>query len=122
MTEARLDIAIEDIRSVSGFEAVILTDLRGEILSAVRGSDTPPETLNGLLQVAEQVVIRASDRGQRLPLPGESEFFDWDGRRVVCRWFTARRPGVVVALVPKGKAYRWAMGRLVKEIQRLIGM
>jgi len=59
MTEARLDIAIEDIRSVSGFEAVILTDLRGEILSAVRGEETPAETLNGLLQVAEQVDVAA---------------------------------------------------------------
>ena len=122
MTEARLDIAIEDIRSVSGFEAVLLTDLQGEILSAVRSDDVPPEVLGALLQVAEQVVIRASDANQKLTVPGESEFFDWNGRRVVCRWFKARRPGVVVALVPKGKAYRWAMGRLVKEIQRLIGV
>ena len=120
MPEARLEIAIEDIRSASGFEAVVLTDLRGEILSAVRSEGTPPEALDAMLDVASQVAVRATDK-IGLSKAGESEFFDWDGRRVVCRWFQARKPGVVVALIPKGKTYKWAMSRLVREIQRLIG-
>jgi hypothetical protein len=56
-----------------------------------------------------------------MPEIDESEFFDWEGRRVVCRWFEAQRPGVVVVLVPKNKSYKWAMNRMVKELQRLIG-
>ena len=70
--------------------------------------------------MATQLAARDEDR-TRLADQGESEFFDWEGRRVVCRWVEARKPAVLVVLVPKAKSYKWAVGRMVKEVQRLIG-
>ncbi len=117
MPESRLAAAIEDIRIQSGFDAAVLVDMDGVILAAVHSADTEPGTLDMLFQVASQVTARAEKNGKG----GESEFFDWEGRRIVCRWFKARRPGVLVLLVPKGKSYKWATNRMVKELQHLIG-
>ena len=120
MPETRLYVAMEDIRVQSGFDAAVLTDLDGNVLSAVHSRDIPTDTIDILLAVAEQVAARSEDK-KAMNVGGESEFFDWEGRRIVCRWFQARKPGVLVVLVPKGKSYRWAANRMVKEIQHLIG-
>src|SRR5688572_11304033 len=116
MTEMRLEIALEDIRVQSGFDLAVLTDLHGNILAMSQAKETPYEAANILLQIASQVAAQSQEGGA--PVSGESEFFDWDGRRIVCRWFEARIPGVLVVLVPKGKSYKWAVGRMVKEVQR----
>jgi hypothetical protein len=118
--ETRLYVAMEDIRVQSGFDAAVLTDLDGKLLSAVRSSDILEDTIDILLLVAAQIAARSED-AKAMETSGESEFFDWEGRRIVCRWFEARKPGVLVVLVPKGKSYRWAANRMVKEIQHLIG-
>jgi hypothetical protein len=119
MTETRLNIALEDIRGQSGFDLAVLTDLSGNILALSQAKEIPTGADNILLKIASQIAEQAQERGASLT--GESEFFDWDGRRIVCRWFEARIPGVLVVLVPKGKSYKWAVGRMVKEVQRLIG-
>jgi hypothetical protein len=133
MAETRLEIALEDIRQQSGFDAVLLTDTQGIMLAESQESGVPEQTITLLHRVANEVATQiaaqtaATASGAISPTvpesaSGESEFFDWDGRRVVCRWFEARRPGILVVLVPKGKSYKWAIGRMVKEMQRLIGM
>ena len=120
MPETRLYVAMEDIRVQSGFDAAVLTDLDGKLLSAVHATEVPEDTIDILLLVAGQIAARSDDK-KAMDSTGESEFFDWEGRRIVCRWFQARKPGVLVVLVPKGKSYRWAANRMVKEIQHLIG-
>lgn len=111
---------MDDIRLQSGFDAAVLVDMEGKMLAEVHSPETQPVTVDTLLQVANQVTVRAEDR-TGVGASGESEFFDWDGRRIVCRWFKARKPGVLVLLVPKGKSYKWATNRMVKELQHLIG-
>src|SRR5262245_45343385 len=105
MTETRLEIALEDIRVQSGFDLAVLTDLRGSILAMAQAKDIPVGADQILLQIATKVALQTQESGA--PLSGESEFFDWDGRRIVCRWFEARIPGILVVLVPKGKSYKW---------------
>lgn len=119
MAEPRLYALIEEIRSQSEFEAAVLVDLDSNILAECRQQGTSQETLDVLTQIGGQAAERVGE--SNTPGNGESEFFDYEGRRVVCRWFEAERPGVVVALVPKNKSYKWAMNRMVKELQRLIG-
>ena len=119
MVEPRLFSLVEEIRRQSEFEAAVLIDLDSNLLAESRESGMSQETLDTLSQIADQVAERVNET--ELPESGESEFFDWDGRRVVCRWFEARRPGVLVVLVPKNKSYRWAVNRMVKELQNLIG-
>src|SRR5215470_4254665 len=119
MAEPKLYALIEEIRSQSEFEAAILVDLESNILAETRQPGTSQETLDVLTQIGEQAAERISESDT--PESGESEFFDYEGRRVVCRWFEAERPGVLVVLVPKNKSYKWAMNRMVKELQRLIG-
>jgi hypothetical protein len=119
MIDPRLHSVVEEIRRQSEFEAAILTDLDSNILAESKESGTSQETLDVLSQIADQVAGRLSETG--MPESGESEFFDWEGRRVVCRWFEAQTPGVLVVLVPKSKSYRWAMNRMVKELQHQIG-
>ncbi|MEP7285698.1 MAG: hypothetical protein ABI947_08020 [Chloroflexota bacterium] len=118
MPETRLGVALEDIRAQSGFEAALLIDRTGSVLASTHAPESSPESLEVLLQVALHAAGRA-ESGKSVA--GESEFFDWESRRVVCRWFQARKPGVLVVLVPKGKSYKWAVNRLVRELQRLIG-
>ncbi len=120
MAESRLAAAMDDIRVQSGFDAAVLIDMEGKMLAEVHSPETQPNTVETLLQVASQVTVRAENKSG-VEASGESEFFDWEGRRIVCRWFKARRSGVLVLLVPKGKSYKWATNRMVKELQHLIG-
>ena len=118
-----LDTLVEQVRVDAGFEAVLLTDLRSHVLAAARSDDTTPETLDSLLDVATRIAARSEDRS-RLADAGEITFFDWEGRQVICRWFTARQPPQVyllVILAPRGKPHKRATGHLVREVQRLSG-
>ncbi len=116
-----LETVIEQVRAEAGFEAALITDLKGTILAAARADDTPPETVGALLDVAMRIVARPEDRA-KLADVGESTFFDWEGRQVICRWFTRRKPPeprLLVVLAPRGKPYKRAVSVLVKEAQRL---
>jgi hypothetical protein len=118
-----LDTLVEQVRVDAGFEAVLLADLQGRILAAARSDATTPETLGSLLDVATRMAARAEDRS-RLADAGESTFFDWEGRQVICRWFTAYQPPPVhllVILAPRGKPHKRAASHLVREVQRLSG-
>ena len=119
MPDTRLVGLMEEIRRQSEFEAAVLVDADSTLLAECQEPGTSQEALDILTEIAEQVAERISQSG--MPESGESEFFDWEGRRVVCRWFEARNPGVLVVLVPKSKSYRWAVNRMVKELQRTIG-
>ena len=119
MVNTRLGGIVDEIRRQSEFEAAILIDLDSNILAESMEPGTNRQTLDTMSQIADQIAERVSEN--ETPENGESEFFDWDGRRVVCRWFEAETPGVLVALVSKSKSYRWAMNRMVKELQRQIG-
>jgi hypothetical protein len=116
-----LDDLVEQARADAGFEAVLLADLQGHILAAARDDETTPETLDSLLDLATRMATRPEDRS-RLADAGEITFFDWEGRQVVYRWFTARQPPQVhllVILAPRGKPHKRAAGHLVREVQRL---
>jgi hypothetical protein len=113
--------AIEQIRSEAEFEAVLLTDLQGGIVAAARSDDATPETLGALLDVAQRIATRPDDRA-KLAAAGESTFFDWEGRRVICRWLTLptkQEPYLLVVLAPHGKAYKRAVSQLAKELRQL---
>ena len=116
-----LESMIEQVRAEAGFEAALLLDLQGRILAAARGDETSPETIGALLDVAMRIVARPEDRA-KLAEVSESTFFDWEGRQVVCRWYTRNKPPeprLVVVLAPRGKPYKRAVGLLVKEAGRL---
>jgi hypothetical protein len=114
---------IEQSRSEAEFEVVLLTDLQGQIVAAARSDDATPETLGALLDVAGRIAARPDDRS-KLAAAGESTFFDWDGRRVICRWLTlsnASEPLLLVVLAPQGKAYKRAVSQLAKELRKGAG-
>jgi hypothetical protein len=116
-----LETLIEDVRTQAGFEAALIIDLKGSILAAARADDTMPETVGALLDIALRIAARPEDRA-KLADVGESIFFDWDGRQVICRWFTRRKssePRLLVVLAPRGKPYKRAVSLLVKETRRL---
>lgn len=116
-----LETLIEQVRAEAGFEAALITDLKGAILATARADDTPPETVGALLDVAMRIVARPEDRAKLADI-GESTFFDWEGRQVICRWFSRRKPPeprLLVVLAPRGKPYKRAVSLLVKEAQRL---
>ncbi len=116
-----LEMLIEQVCAEAGFEAALITDLKGNILAAARSDDTPPDMVGALLDVAMRIAARPEDR-VKLADVGESTFFDWEGRQVICRWFTRRKPPeprLLVVLAPRGKPYKRAVKLLVKEAQRL---
>jgi hypothetical protein len=116
-----LETLIERVRAEAGFEAALITDLRGSILAAARADDTPPDMVGALLDIAMRIVARPEDRA-KLADVGESTFFDWEGRQVICRWFRRRKPPeprLLVVLAPRGKPYKRAVSLLVREAQRL---
>lgn len=116
---------LERARSDAEFEAILLIDLGGHVLSAARSDDIAPDTIEALLDVALRIVARPEDR-VRLAEVGESTFFDWEGRQIVCRQFlplqhTGTEPLVFVVLAPRGKTYKRALSGLVRDFQRVLG-
>jgi hypothetical protein len=116
-----LDTLLEQIRAQAEFEALLLTDLKGNVIAAARSDEAAPESIGGLLDVAMRIAARPDDR-QQLASVGESVFFDWAGRQIICRWFTVKdQPRLFVILAPHGKPYKRAATQLVKEAQRALG-
>jgi hypothetical protein len=112
---------LEQSRNEAEFEVVLLTDLQGGIAAAARSDGATPEMLGALLDVAQRIAARPDDRA-KLAAAGESTFFDWEGRRVICRWLilpTTQEPHLLVVLAPHGKAYKRAISQLAKELRQL---
>ncbi len=115
------DARLEEIRAQAEFEALLLTDLTGNVIAAARSDDAAPETIGGLLDVAMRIAARPDDRAQ-LAAVGESVFFDWGGRQIICRWFTVKeQPRLFVILAPHGKSYKRAATQLVAVAKRELG-
>ena len=115
------DAQLEEIRAQAEFEALLLTDLTGNVIAAARSDDAAPETIGGLLDVAMRIAARPDDR-QQLATVGESVFFDWEGRQIICRWFTVKeQPRLFVILAPHGKPYKRAATQLVATAKRELG-
>jgi hypothetical protein len=112
-----LDEQIKEIRAETGWEAVLLTGPDGKILSAARADSTTPEMLDALLSLALRIAARPEDRAA-LAKTGQSTFFDWEGRRVICRYLDTPAPRLLIILAPRGTSYKRAANRLA----RLIGM
>ncbi len=112
-----LDETIEQVRAEAGWEAVLLTDLKGKITGSARADDTAPEMLDALLHMALRVAARPEDRAA-LAKTGQSTFFDWEGRQVICRYIDpqAPTPYLLILLVPHSKAYVRAAARLVRRL------
>ncbi|MCC7448077.1 MAG: hypothetical protein IT324_11715 [Anaerolineae bacterium] len=116
-----LDPLLEQTRANADFEAILLTDLNGVLIASSRGDETPPEMLEALLDLAARIAARPDDKVQ-LAAVRESEFFDWEGRRVICRWFTMGSPAqsrlLVVLAQNNSKPYKRAISGLVKQIRQ----
>ncbi len=107
--------ALTDSRAGTVFDIVLLTDNTGALLAADWSETVSPESFQSLLALAQRVVSQTN--GLNIPA-GESHFFDWDGRQVVCRPFIANdRSWLLVALAPPRGAYQQALGRLIKQLQ-----
>jgi hypothetical protein len=112
---------MEQSRSEAEFEVVMLTDLKGQIIAAARSDEATPETLGALLDVAGRIAARPDER-TKLAAAGESTFFDWDGRRVICRWLKlsgTSEPHLLIVLVPHGKAYKRAVSQIAKQLRQI---
>jgi hypothetical protein len=112
-----LDNLLEQARDEAGFVAVILTDMDGKIVASARDDDTSPEMLGALLDIAMRITKSPEERA-KLVTAGESAFFDWEGRQVVCRWLDKPQPRLFVILAPRGKAYKRVLSTLVKAVQQ----
>jgi hypothetical protein len=110
-----LDGQIEEIRAEAGWEAVLLTDPDGKIVSAARADSTTPEMLDALLSLALRIAARPEDRAA-LAKTGQSTFFDWEGRRVICRYIDAPASRLLIILTPRGTSYKRAANRLVRLV------
>ncbi len=109
--------ALTDTRAGTVFDIVLVTDSAGALLAADWSEAVSPETFSALLALAQRVTSRP-DGLDALTASGESHFFDWDGRQVVCRPFAAMDGSwLVVALAPPRGAYKQALGRLIKQLQ-----
>jgi hypothetical protein len=116
-----LQDTMEQIRSQAEFVAVLLTDLKGNVMAAVRSDDASPDSIGALLDVSTRIAARPDDR-QKLAAVGESVFFDWEGRQIICRWFTVKdQPRLFVILAPHGKPYKRAASQLIGAAQREMG-
>jgi hypothetical protein len=115
-----LDDLAEQVRAESGFEVILVTDLKGSIIASARDDETSPDTLGALLDVATRITVRPEDRAD-LAAEGESVFFDWEGRQVICRWLAMRHPRLLVILAPRGAAYKRAISRLIKQAGGALG-
>ncbi len=121
MSLDELEALLEQIRAQAEFEALLLTDLKGNVIAAARSDDAAPESIGGLLDVATRIAERPDDR-QQLASVGESVFFDWEGRQIICRWFTVKDdPRLFVILAPHAKPYKRAATQLVGAAKRILG-
>ena len=66
--------------------------------------------------------IQGDPNRQQLAAVGESVFFDWEGRQIICRWFTVKdQPRLFVIMAPQAKPYKRAAAQLVTTAKRLLG-
>ncbi len=115
-----LESILENARTEAEFEAILLTDFDGHILSAARSDDISAEVVGALLDAATRFAANPEDRA-RLGDSGESTFFDWEGRQMIYRWFMAgTQRCLLVILSPHGRAYKRAVGQLVRQTQRAL--
>lgn len=115
-----LETQVEGIRAEAGFDAVLIADLKGKIVAVARADDTSPEMLEALLDMATRIATRPEDR-EALADTGESSFFDWEGRQIVCRRFEAHGPRLLIMLSAKRKPHKRAAARLIKAAQNVLG-
>jgi hypothetical protein len=109
--------ALADTRAGTAFDIVLVTDNTGALVAGDWSETVAPDSVTGLLALAQRVTDDPNNFNV-LAESGESHFFDWDGRQVVCRPFeVADQPWLLVALAPPRGSYKQALGRLIKQIQ-----
>jgi hypothetical protein len=109
--------ALSDTRAGTAFDIVVVTDNTGALVAADWSDNVSGDTFSALLALAQRVVNRPNGVSA-LVESGESHFFDWDGRQVVCRPFeVVDQPWLLVALAPPRGTYKQALGRLIKQLQ-----
>ncbi len=99
--------------------AVLLTDSSGQPLGMDGDNDLPPDTFEALADLARRVIDRQT--GLVAAKARTIEFFDWEGRQVICRAFLADdRPWLLAALTPPQKSYKQALTKLIKRLQAIL--
>lgn len=109
--------ALSGTRAGTAFDILLVMDNAGALVAADWNEANSTETVSALLALAQRILNRPNGLNA-LAEAGETHFFDWDGRQVICRPFeVADQPWLLVALTPPRGAYKQALGRLIKQLQ-----
>jgi|SRR5579864_2697153 len=109
--------ALSGTRAGTAFDIILVTDSAGALVAADWNESVAPDTFSALLALAQRVLDRPNGLNA-LVESGETHFYDWDGRQVVCRPLeVVDQRWLLVALAPPRGAYKQALGRLIKQLQ-----
>ncbi len=111
---------IEDIFDYIGndFLAAVLVDSENDVVATHMVPGLDQKTANAPIETTRRIFNNPDSRAALKNLH-ESVFFDLDGRRLVCRplqlWGTLH---LLIVLTPAERAYRRALNKLVRAIQK----
>jgi predicted regulator of Ras-like GTPase activity (Roadblock/LC7/MglB family) len=112
---------LTDMNQEGGFPIAVLTDVDGFTIASAAAADQDSERQSAVVAVVQRTALQVQDR---LGMSETEEFsmFDKDGKRLICRLFTATGHAMILAvLVPnKDLTYRRLMTRTVNAIRILL--
>ncbi|RME44593.1 MAG: roadblock/LC7 domain-containing protein [Caldilineae bacterium] len=113
---ARLLVAMNE---AGGFPIAVLTDRHGFPIASAASAGQDPELQSAVVALIQKTALQTQTQLGMAP-PDEISVYDTEGRRLVCRPFTANEHALILAvLVPnKHQPYRRLTNQAIRNIRR----
>ena len=123
MSQSReLEFILQNALQQHEFSAAVVATVEGLALSSARKEGSVFSTSEILAAVAPLIrrAARQSVRHYGLQPPDEA-IVQAGNQRMVCRFFNINeQPLILIVVVPKRKAYRQAMNRIIRDMRQLL--
>jgi len=109
---------LSEMNELGGFSLSVLTDLQGFPIASQPSPGQAPEAQAAVVALVQKTAAQVRDRLGMAPAD-EITLFDAAGRRLVCRPFSVREYGLILAvMIPdKRKRYRLLTNRAMRAIR-----
>jgi predicted regulator of Ras-like GTPase activity (Roadblock/LC7/MglB family) len=119
-SSVKMNRLLADLNEQGGFPISVLTDVQGLTIASSAKDGMDPERQSAVAAFLHKAILQVS---KQLGMAGADEisFFDTNGQHLVCRMFTVKDYGLILAvMVPdREHTYRRATNRAVSRIRKI---
>ena len=114
-----LSKVLADMNEQGSFPIAIITDRHGFPIASAAGPDQDPDTQSAVVALVQKTATQASNQ-LGMAQTDEISLYDTNGRRLVCRPFTANGHNLILAVVipNKNQTYRRLTNKAVSDVRR----